>query len=325
MAKKQANFLDSLKKWGGGLSIIGIIIYVLAEFAGVKIDDPNTPKPPKPKTKKDSVVVNPKNNPKDEPTIPTNGTLKNYLPKDNGLPIIKHTYFTLAYSEKEEQASWVAYELDKKRLLKGGVERSDNFRPDPSVKTSSAVPSDYSSSGYDRGHLCPAADMAFNENAMSETFFMSNMSPQAPACNRGIWKELEEQVRDWTKINGHLYVVTGPVLATKSSKKIGKQNQIAVPKMYYKVLLDYSEKNPKAIGFLIPNAASNDPLESFAKTVDEVESLTGLDFFPDLPNNVENKLESSYDIKKWATDQKRYQNRLQWTNNARMGSSLQTE
>jgi endonuclease G len=324
MAQKKTSFFDTLKKWGGGLAIVGVILYALAEFAGIDTNDSHKPKP---KPKKDPVVVNPKTTTttKDEPNLPTDGKLKNYLPKDTGLPIIKHSYFTLGYSEKDEQASWVAYELDKKRLLKGGVERTDNFRPDPNVSTGSSSPSDYSASGYDRGHLCPAGDMAFNENAMSETFFMSNMSPQIPACNRGIWKELEEQVRDWTKINGHLYVVTGPVLALRSLKKIGKQNKINVPKMYYKVLLDYSETNPKAIGFLVPNAASNEPLENFAKTVDEVESLTGLDFFPDLPNNIENKLESSYDIKKWATDKKRYQTRLQWTNNARMGSSLQTE
>jgi len=322
MAKKTTSFFDTLKKWGGGLAIIGVILYALAEFAGITTTEPQKNKP---KSKKDTLVVNPKTttNSQDEPDMPSNGKLKNYLPKDNGLPVIRHTYFSLGYSEKDEQASWVAYELEKRRLLKGGVERTDNFRPDPDVSTGSATPSDYSASGYDRGHLCPAGDMAFSENAMSETFFMSNMSPQAPACNRGIWKELEEQVRDWAKINGHLYVVTGPVLALRSLKKIGKQNKINVPKMYYKVLLDYSEKNPKAIGFLIPNAASDEPLENFAKTVDEVESLTGLDFFPDLPNNIENKLESSFDMKQWNTDKKRYEMRLKWTNSARMNSSLQ--
>lgn len=132
--------------------------------------------------------------------------------------------------------------------------RSDRFTPDKCVKSGTANDNDYKGSGYDRGHLAPAADMGWSVKAMEESFYYSNMSPQKPSFNRGIWKQLEELTRDWTVENKEIYIVTGGVL-NDSLPTIGK-NKVSVPKYFYKVILDYSEPSIKGIGFIMPNESS---------------------------------------------------------------------
>jgi len=212
--------------------------------------------------------------------------------------IIKHTGYTLSYNEEYEVANWVAYELTKAEVLGSGT-RSDSFKADPMVKTGSASLNDYKNSGYDRGHLAPAADFKWSEEAMSDTFFLSNMTPQDPSFNRGIWADLEAVVRTMAYENESVYVVTGPVLTDGPYKTIG-DNHVAVPKRFYKVVLDYTEPDIKAIGFVLPNEGSNASLQSFATTVDEVEAITGIDFFPLLPDDIENKIEAVANPADWS-------------------------
>ena len=213
-------------------------------------------------------------------------------PKSSG-EIVKHTYYTLAYSEADEQAFWVFYHLTPESI-NGNQSRTDDFRADPAVSTGSAVLADYSGSGYDRGHLCPAADMSLNKTSMSESFFLSNMSPQAPSFNRGIWSTLEDKVRAWALKHDGLYVVTGPVLSNKLGK-IGV-DEVTIPESYYKVI--YDETNGM-IGFVLPNEGSKKPLSDFVISVDSVETLTGIDFFPGLDDSLENKLEKEVSPTKW--------------------------
>ena len=229
------------------------------------------------------------------------------LPAPTHGEIVHHTYYTLSYVEDNEQAEWVAYELTRDRLNQNWVERSNTFRPDPDVRTESATPRDYMSSGYDKGHLCPAADMGFNEQAMDETFFMSNMSPQVPAFNMGIWRELEELTRDWARKFGHLYVVTGPILSQAGLGQIGF-SKVTVPAYYYKVLL--APEQHRAIGFMLPNQVSTRPVLDYAYSIDQVEKSTGLDFFPQILKGLDEELEASLDKEAWPTDKKRYQERL---------------
>lgn len=213
-----------------------------------------------------------------------------------------HEYegFTLCYRESYEQSEWVAYEITKDELKKE-ADRSNNFREDPSISTKSATPGDYTKSGYDRGHLAPAADMAFSEKAMSESFFMSNMSPQRPNLNRGIWNHLEQQTRDWARHFGSLYVVSGPVLEKKNYKTIGKNN-VAVPEYFYKILLAQTDEGFYSIAFIIPNADSfKDDYFYYAVTIDEIEERTGIDFFPQLEDDIEDQLESTKDISIWSS------------------------
>ncbi|MBI5914418.1 MAG: DNA/RNA non-specific endonuclease, partial [Bacteroidetes bacterium] len=213
--------------------------------------------------------------------------------------------------EKYELPEWVAYELTADRLNTQWVERSEDFRPDPKVGTGSSTLDDYRRSRYDRGHLVPAADMAFSEEAMSETFLMSNISPQEPGFNKGVWRELEELTRDWAKRNKHLYVVTGPVLSQPIQFWLG-ENQVAVAPAFYKVLLDLREPEVKAIGFIVPNQTSVEPIETFAVSVDEVEIRTGINFFQYLLEpELEGELEANFDVNLWETNEKKFQRRVQ--------------
>jgi endonuclease G len=217
-----------------------------------------------------------------------------YTPADQ---VVRHQGYALNYVEKYEQPSWVAYQLLATETV-GESERANDFRPDPEVKTGSAIPEDYKASGYDRGHLAPAADFKFSPELMSESFFMSNMSPQVPDFNRGIWENLESRVRTWVKRDEVLYIVTGPILED-GLPTIGKRNKVAVPEMYYKIILDLKEPQVKAIAFLLRNEGSKKPLGDFAVPIDSVEKVTGLDFFPHLPDNLEKELESQLDIETW--------------------------
>ncbi|MEP3389410.1 MAG: DNA/RNA non-specific endonuclease [Reichenbachiella sp.] len=211
--------------------------------------------------------------------------------------IVEHAYYTLRYNEKTEQADWVAYTLKKVNLNNSKFKRTDNFREDPDVKTKSASPADYKGSGYDRGHLAPAADFAWTKNGMSESFYMSNMSPQQPGFNRGIWEKLEERVRDWARSNHEIYVVTGPIYHGKG-EKIGK-NKVVVPDQYYKVILELNGKEVKGIGFILDNEKSSKDLSVYAMSIDEVENATGLDFFPSIPDPLETEIEQTYNYSLW--------------------------
>lgn len=223
-----------------------------------------------------------------------------YLPTidKNNNQIIHHSFYSLSYNEKHEQADWVMYELTKDMIQSGVIKRKDSFRVDPEVKSGSAKLLDYKKSGYDRGHLCPAGDMKISKTAMSESFYMSNMSPQAPSFNRGIWKKLESYVRDWATENNEIYVVTGGVLNSEIITTIGKNN-VSVPKYYYKVILDYRAPEIKGIGFILPNEKGVYELEAYALSIDQVEEITGIDFFSSMPDSLENTVEKSFIINKW--------------------------
>lgn len=203
--------------------------------------------------------------------------------------IVEHTAYVLSYSEAHEQASWVSYLLTRAHTTPK-YKRSDRFLPDPKIPTGSATNADYRNSGYDRGHLAPAADMSWSEIAMRESFYYSNMSPQLPAFNRGVWKRLEEQIRDWANKYDSLYIVTGGVL-TEGLPTIGI-NKVSVPRYYYKVLYRKEGALHFGIGFVLPNAASSQTLPKFALSIDQVEKITGIDFFPMLPDSIEQKVES---------------------------------
>lgn len=220
---------------------------------------------------------------------------QNYLPTP-APNLVKHTYYTLSYNEDYEQANWVYYTLTDSMIINSDEERTNRFKEDKMVATRSAKPSDYSRSGYDKGHLCPAGDMGFNHIAMEESFLMSNMSPQAPDFNRGIWKDLETQVRDWAKAEHKLYIVTGPIF--KDDKGTIGQDKVEVPGYYYKVIYDPTDQ-PKMIAFVLPNEGSDRPISDFAVPADQVEQLTGFDFFSQLPDDQENFLESKSRLGGW--------------------------
>ena len=211
--------------------------------------------------------------------------------------VIQHTGFTLSYNEEHEQPNWVAYLLTADEAFATTAPRNDNFHEDPAIPTGSATLADYRNSGYDRGHLIPAADQKWSAEAMDDSFYMSNMSPQTHAFNGGIWNSLENAVRTMAVQNQEILVVTGPVLTDGPYKTIG-DNKVSVPNYYYKVILDYYGNEKKAIGFIMAQDAKGD-ISTYAVTVDDVEKLTGIDFFPLLEDAEENELEGSFNVKLW--------------------------
>lgn len=242
--------------------------------------------------------------------LPKSTILNKILPSSTTGVVIKHEYYALSYSEKHEQAEWVAYELTRDRLNNRIAQRSNNFRPDPKINSGSSEIFDYKNSGFDRGHLVPAGDMGFSQRSMSQTFYMSNISPQLRNFNGGIWRELEENVRDWARRFRHLYIVSGPVLDGRPKAKIGR-NKVTVPEKFFKVVLDISEPELKAIAFVIPNELTEKPIDAFAVTIDEVEELTGIDFFGELlEENLEEELEGVSEPELWRYSQKRYELRV---------------
>lgn len=212
--------------------------------------------------------------------------------------VLEKSFYALQYNEKFEQADWVAYELTRDEVL-GQVDRKDSFKPDNSVPTGSATLDDYRGSGYDRGHLAPAADMEMTSESMAESFYLSNMSPQEPSFNRGIWSMLESYVRTWAYDNESVYIVTGPVLTKNEYPTIGR-NKVAVPEYFYKVILDYTEPEIKAIGFILPNEKGTASVQFYAASVDDVEEFTGIDFYPALDDSVEEGIESQFDVRLWS-------------------------
>ena len=196
--------------------------------------------------------------------------------------VLSYIGFDLGYNEQFEQAAWVAYVLTREETESGEVERTDDFRADTSVRTGSATPADYRGSGFDRGHLAPAGDMTWNEEAMSQSFLMTNMSPQRPGFNRGVWRRLETAVRNWAVEKDSIYVITGPVF-TASDSLIG-ENGVGVPEHYFKVLVDLSPPDYDMIAFLLPNDSSSDELGKFAISVDSLEQYSGYDFFASAPD-----------------------------------------
>ena len=213
--------------------------------------------------------------------------------------VICHTGYCLSYDENYKLAKWVAYELTLEET-EGEIGRNDKFKPDPVITHNSASLGDYKKSGYDRGHLAPAADMKWSVQAMEESFYLSNMCPQDKSFNRGIWKKLEEEVREYAKHNKQIKVVTGPIL--QEGLSVLGPNRISIPRYFYKALLDYSQPSVKAIAFLMKNEHSELPLSHFVISIDSLEMISGIDFFPLLPDADENRLEKEKCYPCWETD-----------------------
>ncbi|MBN2861092.1 MAG: DNA/RNA non-specific endonuclease [Sphaerochaetaceae bacterium] len=214
--------------------------------------------------------------------------------------LILHTGYSMTYDEEHEMARWVAYHLDRDELY-GLHERRDDFRPDDAIPTGSAELSDYRGSGYDRGHLIPAADATWSEQAMSDTFLLSNMAPQEPMFNRGIWADLEATVRNFADELGGVYVTTGGIYESEYPKTIG-DNAVSVPDAFFKAILSRREGETDAIGFILPHEPSEAPLGDFVVTINTIEEQTGLDLFPLLDDKIEENVESQVDSDLWPFD-----------------------
>lgn len=205
--------------------------------------------------------------------------------------IIEREGYALGYSRQHGQPLWVSYRLTANEVTNRVVKHTGRFFYDPEVRTGTARPTDYAKSSYARGHLAPVADMRFGTNVMLQSFSMANVSPQWPKFNVGVWKRLEKSVRDLAVREGSVFVVTGPVFLKEKNESRMAVNGILVPDAFYKVVL--VEKQPlRMVGYVVPNESSSRKLDKFAVSVDEVEKMTGLDFFFSMPFDVQTELES---------------------------------
>ena len=208
---------------------------------------------------------------------------------------VHHEYYSLSYIEAYELASWVAYELTREEA-QAETEYKEKYREDPDVKTGSATLKDYRDAGYIMGQLAPVEHMMMSDVAVSESFYLSGIVPHKLAFNKYVWKTLGSLVKAWAYECGSLYVVAGPVLADAPFPTFGP-GKVSIPERYYTVLLDLAEE--RGIGFVIKNSMSSSIMKQFAISIDEVEKITGLDFFPALPDEQEEKIESTIDPEKW--------------------------
>jgi endonuclease G len=216
---------------------------------------------------------------------------------DSNDVLIRHYAYSLVYDNRHEQSKWVFYKISN--VIEAGIyKRTNSFKEDPLVQEGSASHSDYKGSGYDRGHLVPAADMTWSEVAMKESFYYSNMSPQTPSFNRGIWKRLESRVRRWGKEFDSLYVTTGPVLID-SLGIIG--SGVALPSHFYKTVLSFKEGKPlSSISFLLENKGSKLRLQAFVISTDSLENISKINFNHNLNLSLQDSLEIHVDTSQWS-------------------------
>lgn len=216
-------------------------------------------------------------------------------------PIVRHTGYTLAYDTAANCPQWVAWCLTADEAAGDAAQRTDDFRPDASLPPQYRVTTDaYRRSGYDRGHLCPAADMKWSPEAMADCFYMSNICPQAPVLNQRWWEHVERACRRWAAREGEVYVCCGPIFRPGAAPRhIGGEPRVRVPDAFFKVVLSLAPGREKAIAFLYANDASRQPMEQAATTVDSMEAVTGYDFFPALDDALETRLESSANLRAW--------------------------
>ena len=213
---------------------------------------------------------------------------------------LEKTALEISYNPEHKQANWVFYPLGPKEL-RNCYNRNANFRADPELEDADAAQlSDYKDSGYDRGHLSPAGDNKWSKDAMTDSFLLSNVSPQPPAFNQHVWNKLEGLVRAWASAAQGLWVTTGPLL-TRRLPTIG-ENEISVPEYFFKVLATKSGKRKNAIAYLVPVDANGDDFSRYAMTVDELERITGLDFLQGIDD--EKSLEARLDLSNWDEDAK---------------------
>ena len=218
-----------------------------------------------------------------------------------GEELITHPGHILVYDQKHKQAKWVAH-IATPDLITGNLARIDSFLPDPLVKGGTAVTTDYWYSGYDRGHLVPSADMRWNYGALAATYLYSNISPQLPEFNRESWAELEDWVRRYVNFSkSRVFVVSGPVLrdGLPIMEKPNRMNDVSIPELFYKVLVDLDSGSPKGIAFLQSNGKNESPTISYAVPIDSVQKITGIDFFSDLDDKLENAIEAMREPKDW--------------------------
>ena len=218
------------------------------------------------------------------------------VPEGTKEQIVEYEGFRVSFNEDNKTPNWVAWELLGSET--DGVEkRYDKFWQDPAVRGCPTT-KDYSNSGYDRGHLCPAADQKWSRQAMIDCFSLANMAPQDHSLNAGAWSTLEKKERLWAQRDSAIVIIAGPIYEKADAKRIGEAG-VRVPSAFYKVIIAPYLTEPRGIGFIYPNMSSPGNMKDYSMPIDEVEKITGIDFFYNLPDDIEDRIEAIASFKEW--------------------------
>ena len=248
----------------------------------------------------DNSLVNTGNPDKNEqyssPSLPASELLNVKIPADIPSQVKDYEGFRLSFNKDNKTPNWVAWELLASES-DGSSSRSNNFWTDPDIDGCPSK-SDYSRSGYDRGHICPSADQKWSRKAMEDCFVMANMCPQDHSLNSGAWSTLEKKERLWAQRDSAILIVGGPIYYPGDNERIGEAG-VRVPRAFFKVLAAPFLPDPRGIAFIYPNMSAPGNMENYVMTIDEVEKATGFDFFSSLPDEIENEIESKSSFKEW--------------------------
>lgn len=258
--------------------LIACVIYFGCKIANAQKDDVSI---------SDSTAV---------PTLSLDGI--DYVVMPVGQTSVEKEYegFTVWFNPERHTPNSVSWILHREEI-DGASVRSNKFWTDYDVE-GCPYTGDYSYSGYDRGHMCPAGEQKWSQTAMHNSFVMTNMCPQKHELNSGAWKTLEDKERLWANRDSVLVIVAGPIYNSEKPETIG-DSEVAVPDAFFKVLLAPFASPVRAIGFVYPNMKCPGDMENYSTTVDEVEKITGMDFFSSLPDDIETSVESSASFKAW--------------------------
>ena len=213
--------------------------------------------------------------------------------------ILKRRGYTTSYNEKTKTPNWVAWHLTKAHTYGDHQRKNEVFFEDESIEREKrATDNDYYNSRYDRGHMCPAGDNKWDAQVMRESFLFTNICPQNHGLNKYEWNDLEIQCRDWARQYGAIDIVCGPLFTTTGEQKTIGRNRVWVPESFFKVILCRQGK-PKAIGFIYRNEGKKQTREEALRSVDEIEALTGIDFFPSLDDETESRIEAEAALEDW--------------------------
>ena len=218
--------------------------------------------------------------------------------KDRPEQILKRKGYTTSYNHQTRTPNWVAWHLTKAHTYGSFQRKNEVFTVDEDAKGGRATDNDYYNSRYDRGHMCPAGDNKWDKQAMEESFLFTNVCPQNHGLNKYEWNDLEILCRDWAREYGAIDIVCGPLYSSEGLQKTIGRNKVWVPDAFFKVILCRQGK-PKTIGFIYRNEGKKQTMQEAVRTVDEVERLTGIDFFPSLDNDTEVRIESVADLLDW--------------------------
>ena len=256
------------------LSILVLVLLFVAQKYSPLLSSSNEEEKVTSSVEEERVPENQSSKANDSP----NGIILPIMGEQDGV-LIEHEGFTLLFDTKTMCPRWVAWELTAEET-RGKVSRSGvDFKPDDQVPEQYQVASwDYNGGHYGRGHMCPAGDMKWSQQAMQDCHYMTNICPQTAELNKTWWEHLERACRSWARQDGSVQIVCGPVFSD-NPKRFGKKHRMAVPKGFYKVVLSLKEGKEKAIGFYYTNDDAPQPMEDAVRSVDDIEQLTGIDFF----------------------------------------------